>query len=266
MGFSIGAILPLPVRLWVGKKLYGWREAKVTRVSRHRLIKGPCQSPELEAMRYVAEHTSIPLPRTHAIHIHDDLLYIEMEYVEGTDLAVAWMTEGFLSADQKKTIFEIIMRYMGQLRELTPPTQDIVASALQNAAYDYRIGSRFFGPFSHDDFHSLLRGKLLVEHIANVFGEEAAKVHNQSYRTYFTHADLIPRNIIVRDRRVVSIIDWAFSGWYPEYWEFTKAHYDLFPLKNWYAGLYEAIPRYDTELIAERSLWTMYDEPGNPRS
>lgn len=44
----------------------------------------------------------------------------------------------------------------------------------------------------------------------------------------FTHADLHPSNIIVSPReagspRVVSVIDWQQSGWYPAYWEYCKA-------------------------------------------
>ena len=37
----------------------------------------------------------------------------------------------------------------------------------------------------------------------------------------FTHGDLCPRNIIVdpSSKRIVGIIDWAWAGWYPEYWE-----------------------------------------------
>ena len=37
----------------------------------------------------------------------------------------------------------------------------------------------------------------------------------------FTHGDLNPRNIIVDpgSKRIVGIIDWAWAGWYPEYWE-----------------------------------------------
>lgn len=28
---------------------------------------------------------------------------------------------------------------------------------------------------------------------------------------------------MVRDGKVVAIIDWELSGWYPEYWEFAKS-------------------------------------------
>lgn len=44
----------------------------------------------------------------------------------------------------------------------------------------------------------------------------------------FTHADLHQSNIMVSEGwpcRIVAIIDWHQSGWYPDYWEFYKAEY-----------------------------------------
>lgn len=70
---------------------------------------------------------------------------------------------------------------------------------------------------------------------------------------------------MVRGGHIAAIIDWAFAGWYPEYWEFIKAHYNWFPLEDWYTALYDAIPQYDAELVAERALWKQYDEPGISR-
>lgn len=45
----------------------------------------------------------------------------------------------------------------------------------------------------------------------------------------FTHADLHPTNIMLTPEgetpRVVTIIDWHQSGWYPDYWEFCKTRW-----------------------------------------
>jgi thiamine kinase-like enzyme len=38
----------------------------------------------------------------------------------------------------------------------------------------------------------------------------------------FTHADLSLRNIIIKDDKIQGTVDWEFSGWYPEYWEYVK--------------------------------------------
>ncbi|OJJ89571.1 uncharacterized protein ASPGLDRAFT_264381 [Aspergillus glaucus CBS 516.65] len=43
------------------------------------------------------------------------------------------------------------------------------------------------------------------------------------HRNIFTHGDLRLANIKVKDGHVTGILDWEFSGWYPEYCEFAKA-------------------------------------------
>lgn len=42
----------------------------------------------------------------------------------------------------------------------------------------------------------------------------------------FTHADLVPCNILVTagpSPRIAAVIDWGQAGWYPSYWEWCKA-------------------------------------------
>jgi thiamine kinase-like enzyme len=80
------------------------------------------------------------------------------------------------------------------------------------------------GPFnSEHDFNMALIG---------AYQQSAPKRHiksflhgmlPQSHQICFTHGDLRQQNIMVKDGNVVAIIDWELSGWYPEYWEFTKA-------------------------------------------
>ncbi|KAK4133387.1 kinase-like protein [Trichocladium antarcticum] len=263
MGQSIGTLFPLRLRLWFGSLLFRPLGPSTSRVSWHRVIKGPCDPPEIEAMRYVASHTTIPVPKIYAIHKDNGYIYIEMAYIQGDTLDRVWR---HLSTDQRHNIFADIKQHLSCLRELQPPTQDIVCSALQNPAYDCRIGARFYGPMNHDEFHSLARGHLRMEDVATSLSPEVHKVHTGRYQTYFTHADLGPRNIIVRGGRVAAIIDWGFSGWYPEYWEFTKAHYNYFSGQDWEEYLRLALPCYETELAAEQILWRMLPEPGTRSS
>jgi thiamine kinase-like enzyme len=53
----------------------------------------------------------------------------------------------------------------------------------------------------------------------------------------FTHADLHPSNIIVskdaESPKVLAILDWRQSGWYPDYWEFCKAAYTAEVHSEW---------------------------------
>jgi thiamine kinase-like enzyme len=187
-------------------------------------------------------------------------IFIEMAYIRGEPLSRAWRT---LTSDQKRTIFADIKQYVSILRQLPPPKEDLVSSAFQNPARDARVGSRFFGPMNQREFHSLLRSNLIMEEVTRFFGKEAEKLHTSTYRTHFTHADLAPRNIIVRNGRVAAIIDWAYAGWYPEYWEFTKAHYTWFTHEDYFDYLRSALPCYDDELVAEQAISSRIEEPGS---
>ncbi|CAG8224694.1 unnamed protein product [Penicillium salamii] len=253
--------LILPLRLWIGKKLFGSGGRHGVRVSPSRMIKGPCPKSELEAMNYVAEHTSIPVPKIFNTHYYDDGLYIEMEYVRGMSLQAAWC-HGHLSQDQKKHIITEVAGYIRQLRNLEPPREGIVASASLHEIRDHRVGPYGFGPFtSHEEFHSYLRANITIEEWNEDLDPEVTKCHSRRYRSCFTHAHLAPWNIMVDNGKVSAIVDWKFGGWYPEYWEYTKAHYFPMDRPEWYDGLKNAMGGYDDELEAERYLWRRLENP-----
>lgn len=62
MGQSIGSLFPLRWRLWLGNLLFRPLGPITYRVSWHGVIKGPCDPTEIEAMNYVAAHTTVPVP------------------------------------------------------------------------------------------------------------------------------------------------------------------------------------------------------------
>ncbi|CAK7207578.1 hypothetical protein SEUCBS139899_010388 [Sporothrix eucalyptigena] len=267
--FSIWWLIPLSARIRLGRAYFQGLTPNVVRVSAHRIIKGPCYPCELEALHYVREHTTIPVPRVHRTYsTSNGRIYIEMEFVEGVSLAELWLTAGALADDAKTSIMTDLHDTVAQLRRLAPPTQqDIVASAsTSEGVSDGRIGPGPVGPFaSHNAFHAFLRGGIPLEATQQTYGDAVFQAHSKHYKTHFTHADLVPRNIIVRNGRIAAIVDWGFAGWYPEYWEYTKIHFDAFVRLDWYQVVREAMPQYEAELEAERALWQQYDEPGVSR-
>lgn len=68
--------------------------------------------------------------------------------------------------------------------ELQSPAQDLVASALEDPAYDIQISSRFFGPLNFRDFHSLTRGRLDMDDVIPFHGEKAEQVHISPHRLF----------------------------------------------------------------------------------
>ena len=74
----------------------------------------------------------------------------------------------------------------------------------------------------------------------------------------FTHGDLNPFNILVRKGKVVGIIDWEFSGWYPYYWEYTSAWFGNVTRTEWQGMLIKFLdppPPQEFKLEEVRNKW-----------
>ena len=113
-----------------------------------------------------------------------------------------------------------------QLLSLEPPPDCKIGNYLGESGLDHRLSGTRWGPFDTvTEFHTYLRRGRPIEH----WGREpdVVRVHSHPEGTYklkFTHADLAPRNIRVKDGHITGILDWEFSGWYPEYWDYTKMY------------------------------------------
>lgn len=70
-----------------------------------------------------------------------------------------------------------------------------------------------------------------------------------THATAFTHGDFTPRNILVKEGRVVAIISWEQAGWRPETWEYIKALYRVND-----AFWPTCVPKIMTVYLAEREL------------
>ncbi|EME84115.1 uncharacterized protein MYCFIDRAFT_173163 [Pseudocercospora fijiensis CIRAD86] len=211
------------------------------RVSPRRLVKWPCKQSELEALLYVAANTTIPVPKVYRTYQYHGELAIEMEYFRGCKTVQdAWHE---LSDQEKERAAE---QYY---------------SLLTSKMSRQRTEDDLFGPFDNiSSFHRFLRGGIPIESADTVFGEKVAEIHQRKYSIRFTPGDRASLNILMRDGRIAAIVDWECAAWYPEYWEFTKAHYNAVHQPEFHQMLDLKMTRYDEELVAERRLWERYDQ------
>ncbi|KAJ8122901.1 hypothetical protein ONZ43_g1018 [Nemania bipapillata] len=105
--------------------------------------------------------------------------------------------------------------------------------------------------------------------ICNTLGDETGR---RGREIVFTHADLNPRNILVDEVMqddgstgwsVTGIVDWEFSGYYPEYWDYTKAMFESFRWIKRYNDMVKEIFKefgdYSGELDVETRSWELGD-------
>lgn len=188
---------------------------------------GPSRTAEAAALRFVAQHTSIPVPKV--LKTIDSEGYLFMEYLDGQPLDTAWDS---LTAAQKKGIASQLKGYMAQLREVSGT---FVGSVDRSICNDQIFSSGTYGPFVDEDAFREGIATALRSYVEND-GQDPAWVEQvvdfvnaipRNRKIVLTHGDFVPRNILVSKDgdRVVGIVDWEMAGFYPEYWEYCKAHF-----------------------------------------
>ncbi|GAB0134570.1 hypothetical protein EsDP_00002935 [Epichloe bromicola] len=215
-------------------------------------------------MVFVANSTSIPVPRVHCSFVHDGQTYIVMDRIRGQSLAAALHK---LSDKELDNVLTQLRRMIKELRALKPPN-NAIQSCVGGTLRDSRIprSNPRFGPFiSSQEFHCWLREGLQPEEHPdrqdNEDWQEIKKMVSNQDRDWgppvFTHGDLNPFNILVRGDKVVGIIDWEFAGWYPYYWEYTSAWLGNKTRKAWQDLLPKFLEPWPEELEMEstRQKW-----------
>lgn len=178
---------------------------------------------EAHAMRFVSQNTSIPVPKVLSAFEHDGATYITMERVAGETMGSGWLHR---SPASRTALLAELRRYIQELRKLPAPVGTGVANILGEALYDGRLpgSSLWFGPFREvADFHRHLRQGIEPNDGLDPEVSQLIALQDRQWPLVFTHGDLSSLNILVRDERVVGIVDWETAGWFPSYWEYTTA-------------------------------------------
>ncbi|KAJ6471810.1 kinase-like protein [Mycena vitilis] len=252
---------PLCLLLWlVSRWVYGHTEQRgrvlhlsTTLVMKSGIMKGPN---EAEVIRYLKKRTTIPLPEivASATGVFDH--FMVMKRIDGDPLDLVWAD---MTSHQQANVVRQLRDIVAQLRALTPQSTSAVSGLYNRKCKDARVASMVpFGPFKNEAAFN----DFLVKHAEGNFGpdpylDETRRMMCDSHRIVFTHGDFAPRNIMVRGDVVVGLIDWEHSGWYPEHWEYCKAHFspDRECGPSWIQALDEIMPyNYGHDLMVEKRL------------
>ncbi|EPS35523.1 hypothetical protein H072_11098 [Dactylellina haptotyla CBS 200.50] len=156
-----------------------------------------------------------------------------MEYIEGDCLEDVW--DG-LELQTKEDIINQLRDILTELRSLEGTFIGTVDQAhCEDVLFEETDVPR--GPYnSEEEFSQGIVDTLLEKEDTAFPRMVCAMVKDvlKGHKIVFTHGDFLPRNIMVRDGKVVAILDWEMSGWYPEYWEYTKIFYRPPYLKGWF--------------------------------
>ena len=185
---------------------------------------------EAKAMAFIANSAlSVPIPKVFRAEIFEDgTTVIEMENIPGETLQEIWPT---LSEEGKKSFARQMNAILEQLRSLQGR---YIGSVEEGPVVDMRRSTERGGPFSSEaDFNTFLRQNT-VSKTPKVYHRMLASFMLDTHRILFTHGDLSPRNIIVREGCIVGLLDWECAGWYPEYWEYIRFFRNIYTRIDWH--------------------------------
>ena len=143
-------------------------------------------------------------------------MHIVQEFIAAPMLLYVWRK---LKAHDRERCIIQLKGYIQQLRSLVPPKPGKVQSIGGKGLTDSRLRHDEWGPFeSHERVRELPSQYPRAQ-------ASLAVAKGRTWRTVFAHGDLGPHNILwdMKKAEIAAIIDWEFSGWFPEYWEYTRA-------------------------------------------
>lgn len=211
---------------------------------------------EYGALQLVRRHTHIPVPRPLDLVSNSDKSYLLISRVPGVRLGACIDT---LIDDEVKILVCDLKKSLAELRAIPKVVAPkyAITNALGEACYDHRINAcldydkdrgDFVGPFVNEDE---LNETLQTSALPGVS-------HHSGHKIVFTHGDLNMRNILIQNGRLSAIVDWENSGFYPEYWDYTKAHFITKLQQRWLRIVDEVFNEhgeFESELGTERQLW-----------
>ncbi|OSC99530.1 kinase-like protein [Trametes coccinea BRFM310] len=199
-------------------------------------------SVEVEALAFVAAHTTIPVPRVHCYWIDGDEGSVVMDYMEGEMLQRVWRR---ISDAQRLTVMRKIATFVDQLRAIPqprpadgvnlPPT-GWIGSPLGHGFCDFLVTQSdiLLGPFPSErafwDWRVSLYKRFGDIHPPTALQlAELRRSMPCDHPIVFTHGDINRRNILVRvsgdgpnDIEITAVLDWEQAGWRPIHWESVK--------------------------------------------
>ncbi|KAF1968064.1 kinase-like protein [Bimuria novae-zelandiae CBS 107.79] len=186
----------------------------------------------LQAMQQLLPD-QVPVPEVYGWCEDGGECFIYMELIKGVTLESQWES---LSDGAKKKVCKQLRTILDSLRKLEQDPDDrflgrIDKKPLLDIVFTHKTKPPA-GPFAtvkefHDWLSALIKvGKEIHFADPSQIPDPWRESLPDDARVVFTHADLHPSNIMVSpdgSGKVLAIIDWHQSGWYPDYWEYCKA-------------------------------------------
>ncbi|KAH9972523.1 kinase-like domain-containing protein [Russula compacta] len=182
---------------------------------------------EANALDLVFAETTIPVPRVRRVVKRQWDFLIVMDYIPGTTLAHVWPT---LSTWRKMCVAFTLRRYVRQLRRLrasatTPPGPLSAHGPRTCESPIFGQVQSHRGPFaSYSELSAFFNERHQMAMDAKKLPQDDPSrndLFDNSEPLVLTHQDLNLRNVIVGEDGRLWIVDWAWAGYYPSWFEYV---------------------------------------------
>ncbi|KAL2260311.1 hypothetical protein VTK26DRAFT_5719 [Humicola hyalothermophila] len=189
----------------------------------------------------LAELLPAPLPTSGLVATTQSSIdFIVMEYIPGETLGHAWPR---LSTAEREAIVSQLREHLDELRSIPPP--DYYGGIWRQPIRDRQFVDPNNQGYPHPD-------KTIVQpHATEEEWVEAMWriIDLLGHAAVFTHANLFPGNIMLREDGSPVIIDWENSGWYPSFWEYCCAiMISMGESSDWAEWIHKFLDEYVAEL------------------
>jgi Phosphotransferase enzyme family len=184
-------------------------------------------SSEANTLNLVFAETTIPVPRVRRVLKRQWDFLIVMDYIPGRTLASVWPT---LSTWRKIGVAFTLRSYVRQLRRLkasatTPPGPVSAQGARICESPIFGQVQSHRGPFAtYSDLSAFFNERHRMAMDADKLPQDDPSrndLFDNSEPLVLTHQDLNLRNIIMGEDGRLWIVDWAWAGYYPPWFEYV---------------------------------------------
>lgn len=203
---------------------------------------------EYTTLQYLEDKPSIPAPTPHGLVKVNDISLVFMSYMRSISLGEVWSS---LDSTQKSSISNQLNTIFLEIRSFPYSKGTPFGGVGEEGCKDIRRHLRHSStPITTlSDFENFLctstrsGGHVFLE----LLHQLSPSTMDSAQRIVFTHGDLRPDNIIVdatdNHYTITGIIDWEYSGYYPEYYESVRSTNCLNPFgeDDWYLYLPDCV-------------------------
>lgn len=220
--------------------------SKIVAVSDDVVVKyGGCVNAwEGQALVYLERNVpKVPAPRLYAMYHDSKQIFLIMQRVPGAQLNSIWLS---LVQSEKDYITAKLQVIFDAMRNTECPWPDFFGGLDGGGIHHYLFYSQhgdeeFLGPFFGEsafiaglvsNYIALVERNNLPDYKVRFYEKYLARVF-QGHRPTLTHGDVQQKNIIVTEKSCpndkggrsfdIALVDWDYSGWFPDFWEFFCA-------------------------------------------